>query len=149
MSVHEPQMGLDTKTYWLTDRQSQCDFDFDFFKSLLCYDSSSVHREFMRQGIADWPSRVWRRVRITSTLTLRVVKCDGKGTQCRGYNWATLFLGDIRTGTLSSRLGESRIWGSNMWSWVLRDSDLRMNALARTSSNCKRQIHPLIREDVV
>jgi hypothetical protein len=21
-------MGLDTKTYWLTDRQSQCDFDF-------------------------------------------------------------------------------------------------------------------------
>jgi hypothetical protein len=27
-------MGLDTKTYWLTDRQSQCDFDFD-------YDSSS------------------------------------------------------------------------------------------------------------
>jgi hypothetical protein len=23
-------MGLDTKTYWLTDRQSQCDFDFEF-----------------------------------------------------------------------------------------------------------------------
>jgi hypothetical protein len=23
-------MGLDTKTYWLTDRQSQCNFDFDF-----------------------------------------------------------------------------------------------------------------------
>jgi hypothetical protein len=23
-------MGLDTKTYWLTDRQSQSDFDFDF-----------------------------------------------------------------------------------------------------------------------
>jgi hypothetical protein len=22
-------MGLDTKTYWLTDRQSQYDFDFD------------------------------------------------------------------------------------------------------------------------
>jgi hypothetical protein len=22
-------MGLDTKTYWLTHRQSQCDFDFD------------------------------------------------------------------------------------------------------------------------
>jgi hypothetical protein len=22
-------MGLDTKTHWLTDRQSQCDFDFD------------------------------------------------------------------------------------------------------------------------
>jgi hypothetical protein len=23
-------MGLDTKTYWLTDRQSQCNFNFDF-----------------------------------------------------------------------------------------------------------------------
>jgi hypothetical protein len=23
-------MGLDTKTYWLTHRQSQCDFDSDF-----------------------------------------------------------------------------------------------------------------------
>jgi hypothetical protein len=30
-------MGLDTKTYWLTDRQSQCDFDFD----LTCSSSSS------------------------------------------------------------------------------------------------------------
>jgi predicted 3-demethylubiquinone-9 3-methyltransferase (glyoxalase superfamily) len=27
-------MGFDTKTYWLTDRQSQCDFDFDFAVSL-------------------------------------------------------------------------------------------------------------------
>jgi hypothetical protein len=27
-------MGLDTKTYWLTDRQSQCDFDLTLtFKS--------------------------------------------------------------------------------------------------------------------
>jgi hypothetical protein len=24
-------MELDTKTYWLTDRQSQCDFDFDYY----------------------------------------------------------------------------------------------------------------------
>jgi hypothetical protein len=24
------QMGLETKTYWLTDRQLQCDFDFGF-----------------------------------------------------------------------------------------------------------------------
>jgi hypothetical protein len=30
-------MGLDTKTYWLTDRQSQCDFDFDPVSSVeLC-----------------------------------------------------------------------------------------------------------------
>jgi hypothetical protein len=26
-----------------------------------------------------------------------------------GYNWATLFLGDINTGTLPSRLGESQM----------------------------------------
>jgi hypothetical protein len=28
ISGHEPQTGLDTKTGRLTDRQSQCDFDF-------------------------------------------------------------------------------------------------------------------------
>jgi hypothetical protein len=27
-------MGLDTKTYFLTDRQSQCDFDFEFDKAV-------------------------------------------------------------------------------------------------------------------
>jgi hypothetical protein len=30
ISGQKSQIGLDTKTYWLTDRQSQCDFDFDF-----------------------------------------------------------------------------------------------------------------------
>jgi hypothetical protein len=29
----------------------------------------------------------------------------------RGYNWATLFLGDINTGTWPFRLGESQIRG--------------------------------------
>jgi hypothetical protein len=43
-----------------------------------------VRLEFMRQGIAGWPSRVWRRVHITSTVALRVVKGDGKGTHCLG-----------------------------------------------------------------
>jgi hypothetical protein len=28
-----PRFGLETKTYWLTDRQSQCDFDFDLSSS--------------------------------------------------------------------------------------------------------------------
>jgi hypothetical protein len=31
--VKSPIIGLDTKTYWLTNRQSQCDFDFDFSAS--------------------------------------------------------------------------------------------------------------------
>jgi hypothetical protein len=34
-----------------------------------------------------------------------------------------------------------------LWSLVLRDSELRINALARASSNCKQQTHPLVRED--
>jgi hypothetical protein len=29
-------------------------------------------------------------------------------TQCREYNWANLFLGEINTGTWPSRLGESQ-----------------------------------------
>jgi hypothetical protein len=55
-----------------------------FFKSLLCYVLHSVRLEFTRQDMAHWLSRVWSRVRITSTVALRVVKGDGKGTQCRG-----------------------------------------------------------------
>jgi hypothetical protein len=35
----------------------------------------------------------------------------------QGHNWATLFLGDINTGTWPSRLGESQMRR------VLRDSD--------------------------
>jgi hypothetical protein len=39
-------MGLDTKTYWLTDRHSQCgfgfDFDFDFETRVGSTDSGSV-----------------------------------------------------------------------------------------------------------
>jgi hypothetical protein len=45
----------------------------------------------------------------TSTVALRVVGGDEKGTQCLGYNWAALFLGDINKGTWPSRLEESRI----------------------------------------
>jgi hypothetical protein len=29
LSDHEPQIGLDTKSDWLAERQSQCDSDFD------------------------------------------------------------------------------------------------------------------------
>jgi hypothetical protein len=63
-----------------------------------------------------------------------------------GSNWATLFLGDINTGTWTSRLGESRIWVSKICSRVPLDSDPRMTALARISSNCKRQTRSLVRE---
>jgi hypothetical protein len=52
-----------------------------------------------------------------STVALRVVGGDEKGTRC---------LGDINTGTL----------------------ELRVTALATTTSNCKRQTSPLVRENV-
>jgi hypothetical protein len=48
-------------------------------------------------------------------------------------------------GTWPSTLGESRIWGSKMWSLVPRDTNPRMTALARTSSSCKLQTCPLVR----
>jgi hypothetical protein len=44
------------------------------------------------------------------------------------------FLVDINTGTWSSRLRESRIWDSKMWSWVPRDSNPRMTALAKSTA---------------
>jgi hypothetical protein len=65
-----------------------------------------------------------------------------------GINWATLFRGDIHTGIWPSRFGGSRIWDSQMWSWVPWESDLKMTTLARTSSNCKRQSQPLVRDAV-
>jgi hypothetical protein len=52
----------------------------------------------------------------------------------------------INTGTWPSRLGESRIRDSKVWSWVSQDSDPRMTVLARPSTNCKRQTCPLVRE---
>jgi hypothetical protein len=45
----------------------------------------------------------------TSTAVLQVVGGDEKGNQCLRYNWATLFVGDINTGTWPSRFGKSRV----------------------------------------
>jgi hypothetical protein len=45
----------------------------------------------------------------TSIVALRVVGDDEKEPSVWGYNRATLFLGDINTGTWPSKLGESRI----------------------------------------
>jgi hypothetical protein len=46
----------------------------------------------------------------------------------------------------STRLRESRIWDSKTWSRIPRDSEPRVTALARASSNCKWQTHPLVPE---
>jgi hypothetical protein len=52
----------------------------------------------------------------------------------------------VNTGTWPYRLEESRICISKIWSWVPWDSDPGMTTLARTSRNCKRQTHYLVRE---
>jgi hypothetical protein len=62
ISGHEPQMRLDTKTYWLTDRQSQCDFDF---------------WEDVRVGSTDIRVEAGSN---TSTVAQRVVRGDKKGS---------------------------------------------------------------------
>jgi hypothetical protein len=66
----------------------------------------------------------------------------------KGYNWATLFLGNTNMRIWPSRFRQSQIWESKIWSWVSWDLDPRMTALLKASSNCKLQIHPLVREVV-
>jgi hypothetical protein len=44
------------------------------------------------------------------------------------------------------RKWKSRIWDSKLWSRVPRNLNPKMTALARTSSKCKRQTRPLVRE---
>jgi hypothetical protein len=75
----------------------------------------------------------------TSTVTLRVVGGDEKVSAWE-YTWATLFLGDLSTGTRPSRHSESQIWESKMWSRVPWQSDLRMAVLARASRNCNPHV---------
>jgi hypothetical protein len=58
----------------------------------------------------------------------------------------TPFLGDINMGTRPSRLVESRIRNSKIWSRVPRESEPRMTMLTRPSSNWKRQTRPLVTE---
>jgi hypothetical protein len=67
---------------------------------------------------------------------------------CQPDNWVVLFLGDINKETRTSSIGDSRI-GDGKCGRVPRDSDLRMTVLARGSNNCKRQTHPLVKEDVI
>jgi hypothetical protein len=54
----------------------------------------------------------------------------------RGYNWATLFLGEINTGTWRSWLGGSlKNRDNKICSWVPWDSDLWKATLAMPGKN--------------
>jgi hypothetical protein len=88
----------------------------------------------------------WLTISRKVTLTLTWLWRDEREPSAWGHDWATLFLGDVNTGTWSSRLGESQIWDSKIWSRVPRDSNQRIIALARTSSNCKQQTRSLVKE---
>jgi hypothetical protein len=61
-------------------------------------------------------------------------------TSARGYNWITLFLGDINTGTWPSRLGESQ-----MSSAGLRPKS-HCSGKAQKQLYSKLQTRPLIKE---
>jgi hypothetical protein len=58
--VKSPRFGLDTKTYWLTDCQSQCDFDFVV---------SSGPAGFGGGGgaLKNWDSKIWLKYHRTQT----------------------------------------------------------------------------------
>jgi hypothetical protein len=49
-------MGLDTKTYWLTDRQSQCDFDFDIqeFSSVQLFSRKRIQKAVQKLSVQPW-----------------------------------------------------------------------------------------------
>jgi hypothetical protein len=64
----------------------------------------------------------------------------------RGYNWATLFLGQINIGTWPSRLRSLRNGANKICYWIVWDSNLRKAALAMPSKNWKLHIRLLVRE---
>jgi hypothetical protein len=59
-----PRRVLDTKTYWLTDRQSQCDFDFDFDLWVMGGDEKgSLKSERVKYGRESQRTRTRERLR--------------------------------------------------------------------------------------
>jgi hypothetical protein len=63
-------MGLETNTYWLTDRQSQCDFDFEIVSQSTVSECGGIQLAVFR--VEAGPN--------TSTVTLRVVGGEEKGS---------------------------------------------------------------------
>jgi hypothetical protein len=78
----------------------------------------------------------WRRVIKGQRRLFEVIPCGG------GVGYVHRSPASRRR----QRKGKSRIWDSKSWSRVPRDSDPRVTALARASSNCKRQTRSLVRE---
>jgi hypothetical protein len=64
--------------------------------------------------------------------TLRLKRWGFHVTSCDLYNWATLFLGGINTGTWSSRVGESQ-----MRHWNKVTGSERLGPLNDCTANCR------------
>jgi hypothetical protein len=79
--------------------------------------------------------------------TLRLIKWQLAEPSVWGYNRATLLMwGYTNMETWPSKLGVSWIWDSKIWLWIPWDSDLRITVLAGTSSSCKLQTRPVVRD---
>jgi hypothetical protein len=78
----------------------------------------------------------------TSTVAMRVVRGNGKGTQCKGIYLGHPVLGGYKHGDLVLQVG-----GVSRIGTIKYGLEFRGTALARISSNSKLQTHPLVRED--
>jgi hypothetical protein len=58
----------------------------------------------------------------TSTVALRIVRGDGKGTQCSGVYLGHPVPGGYKYGVLALQVGGVSD-ESNFWLWILRDSN--------------------------
>jgi hypothetical protein len=65
ISGQKSQIGLDTKTYWLTGRQSQCDCDCDFDFDL----SSCTATEHKLETYLSWSARIQASTHVLSEST--------------------------------------------------------------------------------
>jgi hypothetical protein len=89
--------------------------------------------------LADWPS-----VAILLELELE----SSSAPQCLGYNWTTLFLENIHTGPGPPGLRSQR-WDSNIWLWVIRDSNLCVITLHITDMSSRQRGRPAWRRNKV
>jgi hypothetical protein len=77
----------------------------------------------------------------TAIVALRVVRGDGKGTQCPGVYMDHPLPGGYKYGDLALK-----VWGVSRIGTIKYGPESRGTARARTSSNSKLQTRPLIRE---
>jgi hypothetical protein len=83
----------------------------------------------------------------TDRLTDRQSQCDfAIGNKCNPCRGGVEYLHRDPASRSKRRKWKSQIWDSKIWPRVLWNSDPKMNALTRTSSNYKRQTCLLVRE---